>query len=205
MCWKACLLFQDSSVPLTLQVFWKLHLTWKGNLEGELFYVFGTIFWLSLERVLNTVSLVMRMRSLCHSGALDQIHIIIISQSRGWVGSAKGRFHRPHIYTCCRKQTKYSISSCSITVLRDFVQFATGSRVMQGNIINVLIQQEDEYIVSHTCSREIIISTRIESFDAFKGAVLAVTRTSQWFNELCMLWTVNWSKYYYNRSVIDLW
>ena len=71
-------------------------------------------------------------------------------------------------------RARAKFSSCSVTVLRDFVQFATGCRDVQGNRINVQIQQKDEYIVSHTCSREIVISTRIESFDAFKAAMLAV-------------------------------
>ncbi len=53
----------------------------------------------------------------------------------------------------------------SSAVLRAFVQEVTGSKVVQGNRINVVIQEVDDYIATHKCPKDIVLSTLIDSYD----------------------------------------
>ena len=60
------------------------------------------------------------------------------------------------------------------TSLGDFIQFCTRCRVVQGNRINVGIKCEDDHVAVHTCSRQIILSTKIETFEVFRDALMSV-------------------------------
>ena len=62
-------------------------------------------------------------------------------------------------------------------VLQAFVQEVTGLKVVQGNRIKVIIEERDDHIKTLTCSKEIVLSTRVEAFDTFKTAMLAVIGT----------------------------
>ena len=52
-------------------------------------------------------------------------------------------------------------------VLLDFVQFVTGCSVITGNCIKVIFSADPDAVVSHTCSRELQLSTAIKDKDMF--------------------------------------
>ena len=63
-------------------------------------------------------------------------------------------------------------------VLLDFVQFATGCPVITGNCIKVTFSGDTaaDAVVSHTCSKELQLSTAIKDRDLFCTAMRSIIK-----------------------------